>query len=195
MEPHNGPSAAPHPGWERAPTPLASELRLREAMRKTILTMAVLASFACGGGASELRAQEAPGTDAQRGDPRTGRRGPPDGRMACPMMLPGAEVEVEDTEDGVAMTFTTERTSEVEALRSHVREMAALREQHAATRPGRGRRALPPSTSRVVDVPNGARLELAARDADDVDALRQRASMHAERMRDRRGCPMMDAPA
>ncbi len=111
------------------------------------------------------------------------------GPMACPMMLPGAQVAVDNTERGVAMTFTTERADQVEELRTRVRAMAAMHEQHGAMRGGR--MMMPPATTSVVEVPGGARLELAAASAADVDALRRHASMQAEHMRGGRGCPML----
>lgn len=120
----------------------------------------------------------------------------PPGPMACPMMMEGADVEVMDTEEGVAVTYTTPRPQEVEELRERVRAMAEQHEQRAESRPGRGRRALPPATVSVTDVPEGARLELAAVDPGDVEALREHVAMRAERM-GAGGCPMMgdDMPA
>ena len=115
----------------------------------------------------------------------------PERPAECPMALEGADVEIGDIEDGVAVTYTTPRAQDVEELRERVRAMAALHEQRAATRPGRGRHALPPAAASVVDVPEGARLELTAVDPGDVEALRARMAMRAERTAGR--CPMMES--
>jgi hypothetical protein len=111
------------------------------------------------------------------------------------------EVSVENTDQGVAVTFTNDRSQDVVELRERVRGMAAMHEHHAGMKSDGmmggqgGMSAMPPSTVSVVDVPQGARLELVANEAADVDSLRQHASMHAEHMRGRQGCPMIGAPA
>lgn len=112
------------------------------------------------------------------------------GPAECPMALEGADVAIEEIDGGVAVTYTTARPEEVQELRARVRSMASLHEQRAASRPGRGRHALPPAVASVADVPEGARLELAAVDPGDVEALRERVAMRAERMAG--GCPMME---
>lgn len=157
--------------------------------------LAVSISAGCGGTADvEGRPAGAATAGAEQG---MRGHGGMRGAMACPMMLPDAQVAVESTERGVAMTFTTERADQVEELRTRVRAMGAMHEQRGTMRGGR-MMMMPPATTSVVEVPGGARLELAAADAADVDALRRHASMQAEHMRDGRGCPMMgeaDPPA
>lgn len=119
----------------------------------------------------------------------------PPGPASCPMMLEGTEVQIHDIEEGVAVTYTTARSEDVQALRERVRAMAERREQRAASRRGHGARALPPATFSVTDVPDGAQLELRAVDPADVEALRERVAMRAARMGSG-GCPMMEeAPA
>lgn len=188
---------------------MAPEMRGAEHMKTTIGVLTVLALVGCGGGAGAGAEPEQGRATAgaehthdmhDHGGDMHGQMMQGSGEMACPMMLEGAEVSVEDIDQGVAMTFTTDRSRDVAELRERVRGMAAMHEHHAGMSDGMmgrqdGMGSMPPSTATVVDVPEGARLELVASDAADVDPLRQYASMHAEHMRGRQGCPMMGAPA
>lgn len=189
---------------------MASEMRGAERMKTTIGVLTVLALIGCGGSAGAGAEPEQPRATAgaehgqemhDHGGGMHGQMMQGSDEMACPMMLEGAEVSVENIDQGVAMTFTTDRSEDVPELRERVRGMATMHEQHAGMMEGGmmggqgGMSAMPPSTVSVVDVPQGARLELVASEAADVDSLRQHASMHAEHMRGRQGCPMMGAPA
>lgn len=151
-------------------------------MRTALLVGMLFALIGCGGSQAES-------TSAQSA---SARNVPAEGMghgdaMACPMMLEGAEVSVEDTEQGAALTFTTDRAEDVDALRERVRAMAERHEQRAETRQGRGGRAMPPSMATISDVPNGARIELWTDNPADVDAIRQHAFRRAERMQ---SCPL-----
>lgn len=127
-------------------------------------------------------------------------------REMCPLMPAGTDVTVEQTRRGVALVFTTPLAYEVEEVRARVQSMAFMHEQqvgHDHEREALLRRgahderdmgdplgAMPPSVASVVQVPNGARLELRADDPADVEALRVHATLRAEQMRIGRSCPV-----
>ncbi len=134
---------------------------------------------------------------------------------ACPMAVNGAQVTASDTDDGVALTFTT-TGGDVSDLRQRVSQMAQMYGMHrgqghmmwrrmggprgGGMGPGAGMRGgprggmgpgarggggvgpMPAMTSRVDNVDNGARLVLTPTDPAQLDALRARARMHAQRM-------------
>lgn len=169
-------------------------------MKNAILSAALLALIGCGGS----EAEEIPPASATAGAEHTspmqphamhghGQHGQGGAvATACPMMLSGAEMTVEEIEGGSAMTFTTASAGDVEDLRARVRGMAAMHEQHAGM--GHGMMAgMPRAEVSVVELPNGARLELRATDPADVEQLRRHAAVHADHMRTRRTCPMMTA--
>lgn len=120
----------------------------------------------------------------------------------CPWAQPEVEVEVENTEDGIALTFRGEPGQE-EELRQFSQRMAAMhermRERHDRRpmddRGGMGPMMMdmPEMTVQTEDVEGGARLEFRPRDPEDREALREHVRRHAEMMRERR-CPMR-APA
>lgn len=144
-------------------------------MRIALFVGALALLVGCGG--QDTRAQSQPPTVE---DGRAMRGGP------CPMMGEGAQVSVEDTPDGAALIFTTDRPEQVDELRNRVRKMAERHEQRAELRRERGA-PVPDASVSVVDLPEGARLELSAQDPADVEALRAHASRRAERMQ---SCPM-----
>lgn len=169
-------------------------------MKNVILAAALLALIGCGGS----EAEEIPPASATAGAEQTqhsphmhGMHGQGHGRggavaSACPMMISTANMTVEEIEGGSAMTFSTDDAGQVEELRTRVRRMGEMHEQHAGM--GHGMMAaMPEAQASVVDVPNGARLELRATNPADVEALRRHAAVHAEQMRTRRTCPMMTA--
>ena len=135
---------------------------------------------------------------------------------ACPLFVEQVDIEVADTERGVAMTFTT-RTSETAELRRRVRGLAALYEEQggqvldwfrlgqrvdaempyeekAGIQPrewaGSATRPMPRVTTTVEDVERGARIELAPVASAQRDALRAHVRMQRERM-NLRQCPVM----
>lgn len=140
-------------------------------------------------------------TAAPQGAP-SAQTAPSGGGAHCPMMIDPATTQVStaDTSDGVAVTFTT--TADVNALRAHVREMAAMHdrvaERHGAQTGsgmhGRGMHMrMVPSHATAEDVPGGARLLLVPSDPAQVASLRQHVRMHAEMMQ-KGECPMMAQP-
>jgi hypothetical protein len=130
------------------------------------------------------------------------------GNEACPMMVEGASVDVENTADGVALRFTSTTAGNVEDLRNRVEHMARMYEMHGGGKdkggsmmwhrmghmradqdqPGAGGQgqgpagAMPAATARVEDVDNGARLVLTPKDKTQLTALREHARDHERRM-------------
>lgn len=124
-------------------------------------------------------------------------------RAGCPMVVEGAEVAVADSEEGAALTFTTE-AGDVGDLRARVRHMAQMYGMHRGHRgmmwhhmggqgqgrggPGMGmghmagRGPMPAATATVTDVDKGARLELQPTDASQLEDLREHARWHQQRM-------------
>lgn len=125
-------------------------------------------------------------------------------RAGCPMVVEGADVAVADTEEGVALTFTTE-AGDVGDLRARVQHMAQMYGMHAGQRgmmwhhmggqgqgrgdPGMdmghmaGRGPMPAATATVTEVDKGARLELRPTDAPQLEHLREHARWHQQRMK------------
>ena len=120
----------------------------------------------------------------------------------CPWAQPGVEVEVEDTDEGIALTFRGEPEQE-EELRQFAERMTAMHERmrqhhghrHMDDRGGMGpmMMQMPEMTVEAEDIDGGARLEFRPEDPEDVEAVREHVRQHAEMMRERR-CPMR-APA
>lgn len=122
-------------------------------------------------------------------------------RANCPMMVEGASVDVENTEDGVALRFTSTNAGQVEELRNRVESMARMYERKGEQagsmmwHPMGHRRAdqdqkqakgptgaIPAATTRVEEIENGARLVLTPKDRGDLDQLREHVRDHERRM-------------
>jgi hypothetical protein len=119
--------------------------------------------------------------------------GPTDAMLAtCPMAVPGTEVSATDAVDGETITFTTR--DQVTELRSRVRAMAAIHNDHhaAGTTPEGmlGGDAMSPSLATVIDVENGSSILLIPSDPADLQKLQAEVRMRAHRMR-LNGCGMM----
>ena len=114
----------------------------------------------------------------------------------CPMAVEGTSVTVEHVEGGAALVFTT--TGDVADLRERVRGMAEMHaRRHSEGMMGHGGghgggMMMPAAEASAEDVPSGARLVLRPADPADLDVLRERVGMHAERM-GAGECPMMSA--
>lgn len=122
-------------------------------------------------------------------------------RMRCPMVVEGTEVRVSDTADGVALSFVTEERH-ARDLRARVAHLAEMYEMHPGPntskmwrrvdgsregdhhtgleRPGGG--PMPAVETTVTDMAGGARLELTPTDPTEVEALREHARRHRDRM-------------
>jgi ABC-type Zn2+ transport system substrate-binding protein/surface adhesin len=134
------------------------------------------------------------------------------GKM-CPMTARGTTVALGDVPDGVAIKFTT--SGDVAELRHHVHHMAEMHEHmtgmhehkmandHEHKADGQaldsgahsgspGMMMMVPSSASAEDIDGGAQLVLMPRQADQLEALRQHAHMHAARMAGDM-CPMTTA--
>lgn len=112
-------------------------------------------------------------------------------RPPCPLGVDGARVGVEDTPDGVMLTFTSaEKTDE---LRTRVRDAAAMYGPRKMGQGHDGKHAqgghhglmpmqMPPAYAASEDVPSGARLRLTPVEPADLPALRARAHERAAAM-------------
>lgn len=134
--------------------------------------------------------------------PATGHSG--DMMAACPMNVPGTTVTATDTANGETLTFTT--TGDVAALRSKVRQMAEMHNQHHAaggTHDGmmgggmmgsgkgmEGNVKVPPSNATVTDIENGASIALTPTSPADLQQLQAAVRTHANHM-EKEGCGMM----
>jgi hypothetical protein len=109
------------------------------------------------------------------------------------MAVPGTEVSATDADGGVSITFTT--TGQVTELRSRVREMAAIHNQHHSTDTSPqgmlGGETTSPSYATVVDVEHGSSILLTPGHPGDLRALQSEVRMRAHRMR-LNGCGMME---
>ena len=127
----------------------------------------------------------------------------PHGEM-CPMMVDPATTQITtmDTNDGVAITFTT-MTSDVNALRTRVHQIADMHNRMAMQQGGcphagamREGMMMVPSRAMAQDIEGGTRVVLVPNDPSQLETLREQARMHAD-MLQRGECPMMhpSAPA
>jgi hypothetical protein len=118
---------------------------------------------------------------------------------ACPTMMDGVDVKVSDTDDGVALTFTSD-TADAREIQSRVQQLAWMYEnydgragmmwQHmrhtragvdqdqpptAAQQPGQ---PMPQVDVRVIPIEQGARLELTPKAPGQADSLREQLREH-----------------
>jgi len=121
---------------------------------------------------------------------------------ACPMNVPGTKVTAIDAANGETLVFTT--TDDVAALRTKVRSMAEMHNQHHAkggTHDGMmgsgmmgggmmGKGMMPPSNAAVTDVEGGASITLTPTAPADLQQLQAAVRRHAKRM-EQDGCGKM----
>jgi hypothetical protein len=123
---------------------------------------------------------------------------------ACPMNVPGTKVTAIDTVDGETLAFTT--TGDAALLRSQVRRMAEMHNQHHAaggahdgmmgggmmgTGKGmEGKVMMPPSNATVTDIENGAKIALTPIAPADLQQLQAAVRTHAKHM-EQNGCGKM----
>lgn len=102
--------------------------------------------------------------------------------MGCPAAVPGTEVSVENTPDGVALSFTS--TNDVAEVRRRTRAMAAMHE-HMMESGGMmepGEMMMVPSSARAEEIDGGARIVLTPTDPAQLAALRAHVHAHANQM-------------
>jgi len=112
---------------------------------------------------------------------------------ACPLEVPGTTVTVADTDDGVALVFTTSG-GDVADLRQRVQKMAEFHNSHhapgaAADPAGKAVGKPVPATARAEDVDGGARIVLTPTESSQLEALREHVREHAQKMASG-DCPM-----
>ncbi len=152
--------------------------------------------LACGGSKREPAPPQPASSEAHaHGDP---------GGMGgmCPMEVPGTKVSADDTQDGVAITFTT--TGDVAQLRDRVHHMAEMHEHmmqggmmgsggmgSGGMGSGHMMMKMVPSTARAEDIDGGARIVLTPKDPAQLADLRAHVHEHATQMAGGH-CPMME---
>lgn len=109
----------------------------------------------------------------------------------CPLGVEGAQVTVEDTSDGVALTFTSK--DKADELRTRARSSAAMYGPRKAGEGHEGKHAqgghhglqpmqMPPAFASTEDVEGGARIRLSPVEPNDLGALRAKARERATAM-------------
>lgn len=112
---------------------------------------------------------------------------------ACPLGVPGAHVAVEDTESGVALTFTAtmdrlgdlrERAADAAAMHGPGERVGKGHDGRHGTGGAHGLKAmqLPPAYAVEEDIDGGARVYLKPADGKDLALLRAKARERAEAM-------------
>lgn len=119
----------------------------------------------------------------QTAQPQTGMAGMPMMMQRCPMQVPGAELSILDTKDGIALTITT-TSGDVADLRNRVERMAKMHSSEAM------HGNMMPFTAAYEEVPNGARLTLVPKDNQKLTEFRNIVRQHAEQMKNH-DCSMM----
>jgi len=139
----------------------------------------------CGGGSSESMHTESTHSESHQG---AGGMNHGSGGMAmadmCPMQVPGTTVAAADVDGGIELIFAT--SGDVSELRRRVTHMAEMHNQEHAS----GGMMMPAATASAEDAAGGARMILRPADPAQLDALREHARTHAEKMT-RGECPMM----
>ena len=149
-------------------------------MKTTTLVVTSLLLLACGGSKSQPAAPQPAPTEAHA----QGMGG------MCPMEVAGTKVAVDDTQDGVAITFTT--TGDVAQLRERVHHMAGMHEHMMHGGSGdMDQMKMAPSSARAEDVDGGARIVLTPADPAQLADLRTHVREHAAQMASGH-CPMME---
>src|SRR5262245_40994137 len=109
----------------------------------------------------------------------------------CPMTVSGAEVDVQDKKDGVALTFTA-ASGDVNELRNRVELMAKMHMEHmsAGFMPQAEQRMMVPAIVKYESVPSGGRLIFNPKNPADLQKMRDLIRQHAERLK-KGDCSMM----
>ena len=163
-------------------------MKTTSARLLTVITTSVV--LACGGSKSQPTAPQPPPSEAHAHGEAGGMGG------MCPMEVPDTKVSAEDTQDGVAVTFTT--TGDVSQLRQRVHHMAEMHEHMmqggmsgSASMGSDHMMKMVPSTARAEDIEGGARIVLTPKDPAQLAELRAHAHEHASQMASGH-CPMME---
>jgi hypothetical protein len=101
----------------------------------------------------------------------------------CPMKVPGADVSVADTSDGIALTITT-KSGDVADLRRRTENMARMHSNGAM------HSNMTAFSVQSEEVPGGTRLVLTPKDPAKLEEFRNMVRQHAEQMK-KHECSMM----
>jgi len=104
----------------------------------------------------------------------------------CPMRVPGTDLSVTDTENGIILSITT-KTGDVAELRRRVENMAKM---HSASSTTAMHGNTMPFFVKYEEIDYGARLTLTPKDPAQLDAFRTTVRQHAEQMK-KGECSMM----
>jgi hypothetical protein len=118
------------------------------------------------------------------------KSGPPHTEMSmnqnCPMKVPGTDLSVTDSENGIVLTITT-KSGDVAELRRRIESMAKM---HSMSSNAAMHGNSIPFSIRYEEVPGGARLTLTPTDPNQLNAFRTTIRKHAEQMKQGE-CSMM----
>lgn len=137
------------------------------AMKKVCFSLLIATATACGGSSSPSQdttpvAAPAP---AAADDP------------TCPLVVPGTSLSVEDTTTGAALVFVT--TGDAKAVRARAAAFAQMHTSHDGPPKALGMMFSPTSTATASEIEGGARVELTAKNPEDVAKLQGELRMHA----------------
>jgi hypothetical protein len=133
-------------------------------MKKFSLSL-LFAAAACGGKAAPATTPVEPTAPAKADDP------------TCPLLVPGTSLSVEDTAAGAALVFVT--TGDAGAVRARAAAFADMHNKHEGPSGSLGMMFPATSTAAEKDIDGGARVELSAKNPDDVGKLQGELRMHA----------------
>lgn len=123
---------------------------------------------------------------------------PPELMATCPLLVPGTQVEVENTDSGVALSFTTQQADQVDALRTRVRSLADTYQQirgrdiiwrsipgakaAEGEKPREAKGQFPAATANAEEIENGLRLTFVPTQENQLNMLRQHVRAHRQHM-------------
>src|SRR5690606_15650047 len=87
----------------------------------------------------------------------------------CPLVVPGTSLSVEDTNTGAALVFVT--TGDTKAVRARAAAFAQMHTSHDGPPKALGMMFSPTSTATTSEIEGGARVELVAKNPEDVAKL------------------------
>ena len=101
----------------------------------------------------------------------------------CPMQVPGTDLSIVDTNDGIALSVTT-RSGDAAELRRRLETMSKMHSNEGM------HGNMTPFTVIYEEIPNGARLTLTPKDPTKLEEFRKIVRQHAEQMK-QHDCSMM----
>ncbi len=98
----------------------------------------------------------------------------------CPLVVPGTSISVEDTRNGAALVFVT--TGDATQVRARAAAFADMHTRHDGPAASMGMMFSPDSTATATEIEGGARVELTAKNPDDVGKVQSELRMHASHL-------------